>query len=88
MLIPPKFTSIIEVKQHEGPLPKPVALTGKQAVLRKMLETSPNNYMVINEKTLPHVEIKITFEKGKHETAAMLASTLTLLLQKLNLPNI
>lgn len=57
--------------------------TERQAQITKMIDASPNGYVVIEDKTLPYININITYEEGKEETATALMSALTMFIGKL-----
>lgn len=55
----------------------------KHNQIMKTIDASPIGYVVIEGKTLPHIDITITYEKGKGQTAVRLMSALTVLLGNL-----
>lgn len=98
----PKFTSKISMTQHKGPVPQSISTYSsdhgevKESILStdpiekhnqitKMIDAKPRA-VVIERKTLPHIDITITYEEEKGQTAIGLMSALTVLLGNLKTP--
>lgn len=82
----PKFTSRISMAQHVGSPPQPILSTDpaeRDKQLTNMIDTSLDGYIVIEDKTLPRIDINITYEEGKGHTAIVITRALTMFLEKL-----
>ena len=58
--------------------------TERHDQVMKMIDASSNGYVVIEDKTLPHININITYEKGKGRPVVALMSALSMFLGKLS----